>query len=75
MKKEEFTATCPYEVGDEIAIAKVINGEVIFAEMAKITDIACTHYVRSRRVEFTYELDNCGQYVPLTNLKGQGIGQ
>lgn len=37
--------------------------------VATITDIVCTHYVRSGKIVFTYELNHSGQYAPLMELK------
>lgn len=57
MVKAKFTASCPFEIGDEI---KGTDKKV-----HKITDIACVHYVRKGVVSFLFELDYSGQYIPI----------
>lgn len=58
MKKVEFNAFCPYEVGDKINMKCGSRSQV-----RTITDIACSHYIQSDKVEFTYELDGDGIYL------------
>ena len=75
MKMAAFNAVCPYEIGDKITVAmaiptaKAVNGQIFSAGIATITDIACTHYIKNGKIEFTYELDNSGQYAPLLDLR------
>lgn len=71
MQMAAFNAVCPYEIGDKINAVKAINGQMFSVGVATITDIACTHYVKSGKVVFTYELDNCGQFAPLVDLRDQ----
>ena len=58
MQLTAFNAKCPLEIGDRVRIQA--NGR-----METITDIACLHYIRSGRVEFCYEFDNSGSYMPI----------
>lgn len=53
----QFSAFCPFEIGDRI---RDITGQV-----HEITDIACVHYVRTGKVEFRFELDHSGKYAPI----------
>ena len=57
MKVSAFTARCKYEIGDVIATP---DGKAM-----RITDICATHYIKTGKVIFTYELDNSGRYVLL----------
>lgn len=71
MKTAIFNATCPFEIGDKIWETKIIGTEApltgleIREKVHTITDIACIHYLRSGNVEFRYELDHSGHYVPI----------
>lgn len=73
MKMAAFNAVCPYEIGDKVKVLKQVQvtplakGYVI--EIATITDIACTHYIKAGKIEFKYELDNSGEYIPLIAAK------
>lgn len=83
MQMAAFNARCPYEIGDKIRVAipaeKTVpgqmyslnpdKGQLFSLQTATITDIACTHYVKSGKIVFTYELNNSGQYAPLMDLK------
>jgi hypothetical protein len=66
-----FNATCPVEIGDKIVQVEkrsVLGRSEHFINMPPfhtITDIAAIHYVKTGKVEFRYELDNNGQYIPL----------
>jgi len=60
MKFTSFYAQCPFEVGDLITTPDGVS---------EITDIAFTHYFRSRQVLATYELDNCGLYRELVVVR------
>ncbi len=54
MQLVEFSARCPFELGD-----KIQDG----GKVRTITDIVCLHYMKNRCVEFMYELDNSGKLV------------
>lgn len=75
MKMTAFNAVCPYEIGDKVKVAipvqkeKANDGQMFSVGVAKITDIACTHYIKSGEIVFTYELNNSGQYAPLMDLR------
>lgn len=75
MKMAAFNAVCPYEIGDKIKVAipaqteKKADGQLFSVGVATITDIACTHYIKSGKIVFTYELNNNGQYAPLMDVK------
>lgn len=75
MKMAAFNAVCPYEIGDKIKVAipaaagKTADGQLFSVGVATITDIACTHYIKSGKIIFTYELNNSGQYAPLMDVK------
>lgn len=58
MQIATFNARCPFEIGDKVQEART-------GEVRKITDIACIHYLKAGKVEFQYELDHSGQYVPI----------
>ena len=60
MRKAYFRAVCPFEIGD---ILRTPNG------VAEITDIAAIHYVKSGDVDFQYELNHSGKYIPLREMK------
>ena len=63
MKLAAFNARCPFEIGDKVQEAPEAGGKI-----RTITDIACTHYVKSGEVRFLYELDNNGRYVNIRPL-------
>ncbi len=71
MQMAVFNARCPYEIGDRIKVLKPAtedrrrNGEIYMIEFAAITDIACTHFLKTGKVQFMYELDGSGEYIPL----------
>ena len=60
MKMAEFTATCPFEIGDKVRIG--------LTTIKTITDIAAIHYVKRNKVEFLYELDGNNQFVIIRTL-------
>lgn len=73
MKMAAFNAVCPLEIGDQIittpegkeAVYIAKAAAVIFKEPAAaytVTDIACTHYIKTGKVAFAYELNNSGEY-------------
>ncbi len=61
MKFAKFSAVCPMEIGDQIIVDGIVH---------TVTDIACTHYVWSGRVEFRFELDGSGNYGYRLELDG-----
>lgn len=79
MKMTAFNAVCPLEIGDKIIkvpgnpVAVYVRPTpqpraVIMQQGAKthvITDIAAVHYIRDRKIVFTYELDRSGRYQEL----------
>jgi hypothetical protein len=81
MKMAAFKAVCPLEIGDTVAIRRAEKpGETATAyyiptgapiiltgtvAIHKITDIATLHYLKSGEVQFMYEIDNSGKYMPL----------
>ena len=75
MQMAAFNAVCPYEIGDKIKVAipaqagKTADGQLFSVGVATITDIACTHYIKSGKIIFTYELNNSGQYATLMDVK------
>lgn len=79
MKTAAFNATCPYEIGDQIQVLQPVaglmkkDGAVYMIGKATITDIACTHYVKTGRILFTYELDGSGEYIPLITAREAGL--
>lgn len=73
MKMAAFNAVCPLEIGDQIiatpegkeAVFMPTAAAVLFKEPAAVytvTDIACTHYIKTGKIVFTYELNNSGKY-------------
>lgn len=81
MKMAAFKAVCPLEIGDTVAIRPtqkpgetatayyiptgapiVLTGAVAIHQ---ITDIATLHYLKKGEVQFLYEIDNSGKYMPL----------
>lgn len=77
MQAAVFSAKCPYEIGDRINVVRAAggnkNGQLFSVGVATITDIACTHYLKSGEVHFTYELDGSGQYAPLLSPEEAGL--
>ena len=77
MQAAVFSAKCPYEIGDRINVVRVAgsnkNGQLFSVGVATITDIACTHYLKSGKVCFTYELDGSGQYAPILSPEEAGL--
>ena len=75
MKYAAFQAAYPFEIGDRIKtditreMIRPDTGERIVVmegiEVHTITDIACTHYLKTGMVVFKYELDHSGNYVKL----------
>ena len=59
-----------FKIGDEVLVYEKVP--VVGLEMKKkqiITDIACTLYKNSGKVECTYQLDGSYQYVPLVRVQ------
>ncbi len=77
MQVAAFSTKCPYEIGDRVNVVRAAgsnkNGQLFSVGAATITDIACTHYLKSGEVHFTYELDGSGQYAPLLSPKEAGL--
>lgn len=72
MQMAAFNAVCQYEIGDKVKVAIPVQGEdgqKFSVEVATITDIACTHYVKKGKIVFTYELNHNGHYGRLMGLK------
>lgn len=76
MKMAAFNAVCPYEIGDKVKVLKQVQvtpfAKSYMVDTATITDIACTHYIKAGKIEFSYELDNSGEYIPLITAKEAG---
>ena len=77
MQVAAFSAKCPYEIGDRVNVIKAAgsnkNGQLFSVGVATITDIACTHYLKSGKVIFTYELDGSGKYAPFSSPQEAGL--
>lgn len=72
MMKSCFTAKCPLELGDTVAImpeqaatlyylpegVKLNEETAKVAELHKVTEIAAMHYLKAQKVVFLYQLDN-----------------
>lgn len=73
MQIAAFSAKCPYEIGDRVVIleaaARNENGIMYTQREGVITDIACTHYIKTGKVIFTYELNGSGRYERIATLK------
>ena len=77
MIKSFFTARCPLELGDTVAIlpgkaatiyylpdgVKLDEETAKTAELHTVTDIAATHYLKTQKVVFSYQLDNTEDYI------------
>lgn len=77
MQVVAFSAKCTYEIGDRVNVIKAEgnnkNGQLFSVGVATITDIACTHYLKSGEVRFTYELDGSGKYAPVLSPQEAGL--
>ena len=77
MQMAAFSAKCPYEIGDRVVVLEVAgkneNGVMYMQRVGVITDIACTHYIKTGKIIFTYELDGSGEYIPLITAKEAGL--
>lgn len=67
MKYAEINAFCPFEIGDKV---RDTTGRV-----HEITDIAATHYVRTGKVDFCYELDHSGAFVYIARADSKPRGE
>jgi hypothetical protein len=76
MKTAAFNAVCPYEIGDKVKVLKVVKPLPFRTDYiegtSSITDIACTHFIKTGKILFTYELDGSGEYVPLVRAEEAG---
>ena len=83
MTEAVFKSVCPLEIGDKVAIEETKEAgariayylpagmEVVVAGAVSIhtvTDISTTHYLKSGKTVFRYELDEFGRYEVL-NVK------
>ena len=77
MQVAAFSAKCPFEIGDKVVILEAAgeNKERIrYTERSGvITDSACTHYIKTGEVVFTYELNGSGIYERIKTLKEAGL--
>lgn len=77
MQMAAFSAKCPYEIGDRVVVIEVAkeneNGIMYTQREGVITDIACTHYLKTGKVIFSYELDGSGKYERIMTLKEAGL--
>ena len=77
MQMAAFSVKCPYEIGDRVVIleaaARNENGAMYTQREGVITDIACTHYIKTGKVIFTYELNGSGKYERIMTLKEAGL--
>ena len=73
MQITAFNATCPFMIGDRVYVvgSRMARQEDDRATHT-ITDIACTHFLKNRKIVFSYELDNSGQYLRFLPPKGEG---
>jgi hypothetical protein len=62
MQIEKFYAECPFEIGDKIR-------EIETNEIKEITDIACIHYIKSKKIKFVYQLNNEKKYIDMKMKK------
>jgi len=68
MKVVEWNAWCPFEIGDKVMIEGGLGPY-------EITDIATTHYARSGKTVFMYELNNNGYYQQMKILDKSDKGE
>ena len=77
MKLAAFNAVCPYEIGDKVVILEAAgkndNGVMYIQREGTITDIACTHYIKTGKVVFTYELNGSGRDERILTLQEAGL--
>lgn len=77
MKVAAFNAICPYEIGDRVVIIEKAerneNGVMYTQREGVVTDIACTHYIKTGEVIFSYELNGSGKYERIMPLKEAGL--
>lgn len=77
MMKSYFTAKCPLELGDTVAIlpgeaatlyylpegVKLDKETAKTAELHTVTEIMAQHFVKAQKVVFAYQLDNTEDFV------------
>ncbi len=77
MQMAVFSAKCPYEIGDRVVVieaAKENTDGIMYAQReGVITDIACTHYLKTGKVIFSCEIDGSGKYERIMTLKEVGL--
>ena len=77
MQVATFSARSPYEIGDKIQVltpaGKNQGGALYMTAYATITDIACTHYLKTGKVIFSCEIDGSGKYERIMTLKEVGL--
>ena len=77
MQMAAFSAKCPYEIGDRVVVIEVAgtneNGVMYTQREGVITDIACTHYIKTGKIIFTYELNGSGKYERIMTIKEVGL--
>ena len=77
MQVAAFSARSPYEIGDKIQVitpaGKNQEGALYMTTEGVITDIACTHYIKTGKIIFTYELNGSGKYERIMSLKEAGL--
>ena len=77
MQMAAFSAKCPYEIGDRVVVLEAAgrneNGGMYTQREGVITDIACTHYVKTGKIIFTYELNGSGRYERIMTIKEAGL--
>ena len=80
MMKSFFTAKCPLELGDTVAIlpgeaatlyylpdgVKLSKNTAEKAELHTVTEIMAQHFVKAQKVVFAYQLDNTEDFVTYT---------
>ena len=77
MQVAAFSARSPYEIGDRVVVLEVAgkneNGVMYMQREGVITDIACTHYIKTGKIIFTYELNGSGRYERIMTIKEAGL--
>ena len=77
MQMAAFSAKSPYEIGDRVVVLEVAgkneNGVMYTQREGVVTDIACTHYIKTGEVIFSYELNGSGKYERIMPLKEAGL--
>lgn len=77
MQMAVFREKSPYEIGDRVVVIEVAgkneNGVMYMQREGVITDIACTHYIKTGKTIFTYELNGSGRYERIMTIKEAGL--